>query len=107
MCVCDCMCVCACVYMYILSLSLFIYPLLRFSFAYKHLSQLHIVNIAHTHKCEHSTYSTLVVTGIRGRGAERPVYIDLGRDSFPVFLVDLITTAIKCIKNDTTCKFNQ
>ena len=38
---------------------------------------------------------------------ERPTYIDLGRDSFPVFLVDLITTAIECIKNDTTCKFNQ
>ena len=55
-----CVYVCVCVYMCILSLSLFIYPLLRFSFAYKHLSQLHIgnsftnhsdminVNIAHT-----------------------------------------------------------
>ena len=91
-CVCVCVCVCACVYMCILSLSLFIYPLLRFSFAYKHLSELHICNsfTNHNDKCEHNTYSTLVVTGIRGRGAERPVYIDLGRDSFPVFLVDLI-----------------
>ena len=46
MCVCVCVCVCvfACVYMCILSLSLFIYPLFRFSFAYKHLSQLHICN---------------------------------------------------------------
>ena len=26
--------------------------------------------------------------------AERPVCIDLGKDSFPVFLVDLITTVI-------------
>ena len=53
MCVCVCVCVCVCEYMCI-------YPLLRFSFAYKHLSQLHIcnsftnhndminVNIAHT-----------------------------------------------------------
>ena len=30
--------------MCILSLSLFIYPLFRFSFANKHLSQLHIYN---------------------------------------------------------------
>ena len=29
--------------------------------------------------------------------AERPVCIDLGRDSFPVFLVDLINTVITCI----------
>ena len=33
-----------CVYMCILSLSLLIYPLLRFSFANKQLSQLHICN---------------------------------------------------------------
>ena len=57
MCVCVCVCVCTCAS----SLSLFIYPLyFRYSFAYKHLSQLHIcnsftnhndminVNIAHT-----------------------------------------------------------
>ena len=29
--------------------------------------------------------------------AERPVCIDLGSDSFPVFLVELITTVITCI----------
>ena len=57
MCVCVCACVCTCASSLYLYLSI---PFLRFSFAYKHLSQLHIcnsftnhndminVNIAHT-----------------------------------------------------------
>ena len=60
MCVCVCVCVCVCAHMCILSIFIYLSPIFRYSFAYKHLSQLHIcnsftkhndminVNIAHT-----------------------------------------------------------